>query len=162
MSQLFGNEAVKMYLGATEYTLRLADRGNRFEDFEKEIKSWYDLDRVRQQRTKGYRLKARYKYRLLTTSQVQTLIDADNWEGDIFLKFSTLPVKFQVHIISFRRGLSDGLNDYDEVEIEFIGIKLVRKYPNPDLYYFMPPCFNGFGWINQVPVSNPEGTHEYI
>ena len=135
MANIFGTERVKIIIDNNEFTFPKTSRGGREEDFIADKKIWIDLNKKLQERIKGYRLKAIYRYEILDSGEFEDLVNAYNSSKILFLKFDTVPRYFPVIITNFRHGLAGGLNTNDECEIEFTGTQLTKRYPNPDEFY---------------------------
>lgn len=147
----------KIYVGTVEYTLPVPDRGNRLETFDKEVKTWTDLDMRLHERIKGYRLRAEYEWERLTLDELNTLLDiynAANEATDIRIKFASFPRKYSVKIVGFEKGLTSGYGFIDAASMEFSGVDLLDAFPNPDSVYTMVPLL-GRGLI--VNSGNEQG-----
>ena len=141
MANLFGSGNVTVYADGQAYTLRLADRGGREEDFIREEKVWPIPGGGVGKRLQGFRLRASYRWSKISSQEMTdltTIISA----AEVSIKMPGLPVRYPVRISAFRRGLADGLSDADAAEIEFTGLERVRAYPNADTLYTMPALFD--------------------
>lgn len=133
MGNLFGTNPATIYYSSTSFQIPLASRGNRYEDFIAEKVMWTDITRTIRERVKGYRLICQYAWERIGNDDLEKFIDLYNYGGPIYIKFSPIFRMYQVVITNFKRGLADGLQYNDSLEIELQGTKLIDKYPNPDL-----------------------------
>lgn len=139
MPNIFGTPPTIYMSNGNTFTLPLAARGGRDEDFKKVIKTWMDLENNIQQRFKGFRLQCSYRFDYVSDTNIDRFALIVNDTGLIKIKFQTLPPLYLVRVSEFKHGLADGLNSADAVEISFEGLQLVKSFPTPDLFYSMPP-----------------------
>lgn len=116
----------------SSFTLPTPGRGDRHEDFEADKIQWRDLDKILRERIFGYRLKASYFFREIDSEDFENLVELYNGAYNIFMEFNTVPARYEVKIVRFRRDLAGGLNYADSLDIAFEGVKLLQAYPNPD------------------------------
>lgn len=146
-----------IYIGGSAYSLPLTDRGNRIESFDKEVKTWTDLDQRLHERIKGYRLRAEYSWDWLEPQEMNDLLDMYNEAentADLKIKFQNFPRRYSVKISEFEHELASGLGFKDSAAMSFIGVNLLDAFPNPDLYFSMVPLL-GRGTI--VRTLNEQG-----
>jgi hypothetical protein len=142
MANIFGTNAVTIYVDEEAYDLPMPIRGGRNETFVKETKTWIDITNEIQERIKGYRLEAKYEYDFIENDDLENLItiyNAVSKSSNIKLKFQTLPRHYPVIIEEFDRGLGSGYTFKDSAMIHFVGKTLVKNFPNPDLVYTILP-----------------------
>ena len=149
MANIFGTTPPKIYLGTvkavsienqtayeyTEYSLEKPTTGGRYEDFQKESSFYFDLNDMMQEKIKGFRVIAKYNWKYITNDFLENLLEIANWRGPVFIKFQTIPRKYEVKVVSFKRENEGGYSKNDAASIEFQGVKLIKAYPNPDLFY---------------------------
>jgi hypothetical protein len=122
---ILGRSMPTVYIGGIAYILPTVEKGNRLETFDKEVKSWTDLDRRIHERIKGYRLRAEYEWDYLLPDEMNDLLNIYNeaqQNFDIKIKFSSFPRRYDVRIESFEHGLANGLAFKDSATIEFVCI----------------------------------------
>ena len=139
---ILGKSMPTIYISGIAYILPRTDRGNRLETFDKETITWTDLDRRVHERIKGYRLRGEYEWDYLTPDQINDLLNIYNEAQkniDIKIKFSNFQRRYDVKVESFEHKLASGLAFKSGAKIEFMGIALLDAFPNPDLFYTMPP-----------------------
>ena len=136
MANIFGVIPPKIIINGIEYQLPKTSRGGREETFVKIVTSWIDLNDEIQERVKGFRLQASYKYDFLTNDDFETLLiifNEINKTSNIQLKFQTIPRGYPVIVEKeINHGLAGGFNAYDSAEISFRGKTIVSEFPNPD------------------------------
>jgi len=144
-----------VYIDGVDYQLPIASQGGRQETFEKDIKEWIDLDNVIHERIRGYRLKAEWEWEQLTAVEINDLIEIYNAAKrttDVRLKFSTFPRRYLIRITDFEHELSDGRGFRSAASMEVEGTRLLDAFPNPDLFYTMPPNL-GYGCIVRTLIE---------
>jgi hypothetical protein len=121
------------------YTIPICTRNGRYEDFEKDIKLWYDLKHKLQSRTRGWRLVAEYSWENTEhwDDELEDILEIVNSDKKMFIQFGSIPRKYEVKVVEFKRGLADGLHFSDSVYVKFAGVNLINQYPNPDLFYML-------------------------
>ena len=154
---ILGKTMPTIYIGGITYLLPRTDRGNRLETFDKEVRTWTDLDRRVHERIKGYRLRGEYEWQYLSPTETNDLLNIYNEAQknvNIKLKFANFPRRYEVRIEDFEHSLAGGLAFKDTISITFSGVNLLDAFPNPDQFYTMPPIL-GRGII--VRTRNEQG-----
>jgi len=132
---LFGSSMPTLIADGTEITLPLTVKDGRAEDFEKIADVYENLSGELIEDVRGFRLVARYKWDYIESTPLNNLVAIHTEPKDLKLRFSGYPKGFRVRITEFKKGLRDGLNDDDALEIAFEGTELLNRYPNLDLMF---------------------------
>jgi len=140
-SNIFGTSMPTVYVDGVGYKLPIADENGRKENFEQEYKEWVDLYGTLHRKTLGYRLKAEYKFKALTSDEFQDFLNIYNSVDtiDLRIKFSTIPRMYRISVDKFDHSLGVGQVYHDSLTISFNGIDRLKEFPNPDLFYTIPP-----------------------
>jgi len=137
VANLFGDSMPTLYANGetTSFALPVADGEGKNIFFRKVTKTWTDFFGTIQERTKGYRLEASFKWSEITATNLDNLIQFLNIPGQKFIKFSTLPRKYPFIVTEFEPGLQYGRDDGDSAILSILGTHLVNRLPSIDEFY---------------------------
>ena len=157
---ILGMTMPTVYVDGVDYLLPITDRGNRKESFEKESKTWMDLDRILHERIKGYRLQATYEWDFLSNIEINDVLNIYNaakTTNDLKIKFSSFPRKYTFRIVGFTHKMSTGLGYKSSAKMSIEGINLLNAFPNPDQFITMPPLLGRGLVVRSLALKRFEG-----
>lgn len=137
MANVYGVGSPIVYLsGGSTITLPATVQGGREEDFIPEGKVWPDFQGTKSDRIK-YRLRAKYTWPKLTSTEMDDMLDIINWPAQKAIKFPAFDRHYEFRVIRGGRTNAGGSELYDAFVFEIEGRHLVSRVPNLDSLNFL-------------------------
>lgn len=135
MPNIYGTAMPFIYGDGENINFQMAvmDEGGKNIRFQKELTTWKDFNGVIQTRIEGFRLIAEFNWSYISPTDLGYLSTIDSFQGQLFIKFPSIPRKYPFYVESLEEGLQEeNVDEGDSARLVIKGTHLISEKPNLD------------------------------